>query len=171
MPAPGGSSHLVRDRPAWAAELGSSKELLVGPVVREQAGWGREVAEEPGDRIEQTLSSVSSERTTVNGDIGQDTVRASAELSSSWGSRANHIEALREEQGVTCTWEEDGFFACPVCAAAVPLSWNLEDHLATFAPLLGEDLECDLCGKRFIEHRALKQHRNFCVLARKTSSS
>lgn len=74
-----------------------------------------------------------------------------------------HLAALRAE-GVSQIWQDEGFFSCPICKQAVPLDWTLGKHFATFAPLLGGGLSCELCGKVFIEHRALKQHMNFCRL-------
>jgi len=59
-------------------------------------------------------------------------------------------------------WEEEGFYACPVCGQSVPLDWSVEEHLETLKPLLGLGAECTICKKKFIEHRALKQHMNYC---------
>ena len=67
-----------------------------------------------------------------------------------------------KNQGVTKIFEDEGFYACPVCQQAVPLEWDLEKHLTTLQPLLGVAAECDCCGKKFIEYRALKQHMNYC---------
>jgi hypothetical protein len=58
--------------------------------------------------------------------------------------------------------EEEGFYACPVCGQSVPLDWTVEEHLETLKPLLGLNAECGICNKKFIEHRALKQHMNYC---------
>ncbi|CAD7962688.1 unnamed protein product [Amoebophrya sp. A120] len=56
------------------------------------------------------------------------------------------------------------FRPCEICGQAVPSTWTLDEHLRTLRPLLGLNLECDSCGKSFIEHRALQQHRNYCRL-------
>lgn len=60
--------------------------------------------------------------------------------------------------------EEVKFIGCPVCSQAVPERWGMAQHLETLKPLVGLNAKCIMCEKTFIEHRALRQHLNFCKL-------
>eukprot|EP00730_Choanoeca_flexa_P015311 TRINITY_DN7005_c0_g1_i2.p1 TRINITY_DN7005_c0_g1~~TRINITY_DN7005_c0_g1_i2.p1 ORF type:complete len:474 (+),score=80.45 TRINITY_DN7005_c0_g1_i2:2-1423(+) len=51
---------------------------------------------------------------------------------------------------------------CPVCAQAIPDHWEMEQHLETLKPLIGQRASCLKCNRFFTEHRALSQHLNFC---------
>ena len=51
-----------------------------------------------------------------------------------------------------------------ICGMAVPDVWKIEDHTELLKPLVGIQAQCNLCGRRFIEMRALRQHLNFCRL-------
>jgi DNA-directed RNA polymerase subunit RPC12/RpoP len=57
-----------------------------------------------------------------------------------------------------------GYYACPICSQSVPLGWTIKEHLETLQPILGLNAECEFCHKKFIEHRALKQHLRFCQI-------
>lgn len=39
-----------------------------------------------------------------------------------------------------------------------------DQHTETLKPLLGIDASCLFCHRSFTEHRALRQHLNFCRL-------
>lgn len=56
------------------------------------------------------------------------------------------------------------FVPCSVCGLAIPSTWHMNQHLEMLKPLVGLTAECMVCRKRFIEHRALRQHLNFCRL-------
>ncbi len=56
------------------------------------------------------------------------------------------------------------FVPCEVCGQAVPSSWHMEQHLETLKPLIGINALCKICNRSFTEHRALRQHLNFCRL-------
>lgn len=61
-----------------------------------------------------------------------------------------------------------GFFPCEVCGMSVSSEegWGMAAHLESLKPIVGMALECGIrgCQKRFIELRALRQHRNFCSI-------
>jgi hypothetical protein len=46
---------------------------------------------------------------------------------------------------------------CDICGAHVPPGSGLEEHLESLKPVPPLDLECRMCGEKFIEHRALRQ--------------
>eukprot|EP00911_Craspedida_sp_UC1_P000067 UC1_evm1s56 len=56
------------------------------------------------------------------------------------------------------------YIPCTICGQAVPDHWPMSQHEETLKPLLGIDARCMLCDKSFTEHRALRQHLNFCRL-------
>ena len=58
----------------------------------------------------------------------------------------------------------DDFIPCAVCGQAVPSRWHMDQHLEMLKPLCGMNAECKVCHKPHIEHRALRQHLNFCRL-------
>ena len=59
---------------------------------------------------------------------------------------------------------ETDFVPCEVCAQAVPTIWHMDQHLEMLKPICGMKALCKVCGRTFIEHRALRQHLNFCRL-------
>eukprot|EP00928_Gymnodinium_smaydae_P012052 TRINITY_DN14395_c0_g1_i2.p1 TRINITY_DN14395_c0_g1~~TRINITY_DN14395_c0_g1_i2.p1 ORF type:complete len:650 (+),score=108.40 TRINITY_DN14395_c0_g1_i2:94-2043(+) len=116
----GGSSHLVRDTPAW-------KDGAVENIMR---------CEKADSCSPDSVDVVSAED-------------------------AETVKRLRD-QGVEKIWLHEGFYACPTCGQSIPLEWDLADHMETLKPLLGVQAACSICAKTFIEHRALKQHFNYC---------
>ena len=62
--------------------------------------------------------------------------------------------------------EKYEFFPCPVCGMSVSSDpeWGIPAHLESLKPIVGMQLPCGVgtCEKKFIEQRALRQHRNFC---------
>eukprot|EP00055_Hartaetosiga_balthica_P006711 m.21735 g.21735 ORF g.21735 m.21735 type:complete len:538 (-) comp5382_c0_seq1:675-2288(-) len=60
------------------------------------------------------------------------------------------------------TAEDVTYVPCDVCGQAVPSHWHIDQHLEMLKPLVGIKAKCKLCETVFTEHRALKQHLNFC---------
>ena len=56
------------------------------------------------------------------------------------------------------------FVPCNICGQAVPSAWHIDQHLEMLKPLCGMKAACMVCGRTFMEHRALRQHLNFCRL-------
>lgn len=87
-------------------------------------------------------------------------------------SKHSHVDGdgsqLRVHKGpLTAAEEELGgaeieYVGCPVCTQAVPATWHMDQHLEMLKPLCGMAAECKVCARVFIEHRALRQHLNFC---------
>ncbi len=63
------------------------------------------------------------------------------------------------------------FVPCDVCGQAVPATWPMRQHRETLKPLVGIRAECIMCSRTFTEHRALRQHLNFCRIKVSESSS
>lgn len=126
--------------PAHAVEAGArgSKAGAASALVRDKPVWKDDAAE----RL-----------------LGQG-VAASAGTPSPDGSSVR-VAAL-QAQGVVKIRESQGCYECPVCQLLIPLDWDMADHLETLKPLVGMQAECPTCAKKFIEHRALKQHYGFC---------
>eukprot|EP00392_Amoebophrya_sp_AT5.2_P004539 g4547.t1 len=72
------------------------------------------------------------------------------------------VEVPKSPRNTSKCGSVNAFYSCGICGQAVPSHWSVHDHVMTLRPLLKLDLECDLCGKKFIEHRALRQHLNYC---------
>lgn len=54
------------------------------------------------------------------------------------------------------------YIPCDVCGMAVPTFYHRDQHLENLRPLVGVTAACLLCGRQFIEDRALRQHLNHC---------
>ncbi|RQM28353.1 hypothetical protein B5M09_006216 [Aphanomyces astaci] len=52
---------------------------------------------------------------------------------------------------------------CAICRDSFESQADLDGHWTTLQPILVEKVPCGTCSKTFEDHRALRQHQNFCT--------
>jgi len=76
--------------------------------------------------------------------------------------------AMKNEQAVPMQYlSSDEYDCCAICGMKIPRGSTMEAHLEALRPLVGLQVQC-LCGRSFVEERALQQHVIFCSVAQKT---